>query len=114
MVASGGFGRVLATQRWHCQGFLAFATPSPLRIGTARDFRRLRSLRHPGLAVPGIAGSLARFSGTARDYWRGAGFRHPVLALPGIAGLRPLRSPRAPRPHPRSVTELSFDPNASS
>lgn len=102
MVASGGFGRVLATQGWQCQEFLAFAAPSPLKIGTARDFWRLRPPRHPGLAVPGIAGSLARFSGTARDYWRGAGFRHLVLALPGIAGLRPLRSPRAPRPRARN------------
>lgn len=94
-MASGGVGRVLATQGWQCQEFLAFAAPSPLKIGTARDFRRLRSLRHPGLAVPGIAGSLARFSGTARVFWL----------------LQPQR-PHAPIPTP--VTELSFDPNASS
>ena len=104
MVASGGFGRVLATQGWQCQEFLAFAAPSPLKIGTARDCWRRAGFRHPVLALPGIAGSLARFSGTARDYWRGAGFRHPVLALPGIAGLRPLRSPRAPRPRARNRT----------
>ena len=74
MVASDGVGRLRATQGWQCQEFLAFAAPSPLKIGTARDF------------------------------WRRAGFRHPVLALPGIAGLRPLRSPRAPRPRARNRT----------
>ena len=91
MVASDGVGRLRATQGWQCQEFLAFAAPSPLKIGTARDFWRRAGFRHPVLALPGIAGSLA-------------GFRHPVLALPGIAGLRPLRSPRAPRPRARNRT----------
>lgn len=51
-----GAGRVLATQGWHCQGFLASHAASP------------------------------PISGTARIPWRGAGFRHPALALPGFLG----------------------------
>lgn len=46
----------LASQGWHCQGFLASHAASP------------------------------PISGTARDYWRRAGFRHPALALPGFLG----------------------------
>ena len=90
MVASGGFGRVLATQDWHCQGFPAFAVSAPPRIGSARDCWLA------GAFFWHCQGLLAR-----------AGFRHPVLALPGIPGQE---RPRAPTP----VTELSFDPNASS
>lgn len=83
-----GHGRTLATGGWQCQELLARGASSPLRIGSARDFWRLRPRRHSGLALPGISGSAPRFSGTARDSWRGAGPRHWGLALPGFPGIR--------------------------
>lgn len=64
----------LASQGWHCQGFLAWGGPSPLSVGTAR-----------------ISGQKPLRIDSARDYWRGAGFRRPALALPGFSGAgRPL------------------------
>lgn len=36
MIGVRGF---LATQDWHCQGFLASAAPAPLSSGAANDFR---------------------------------------------------------------------------
>lgn len=63
----------LATQRWQCQGFLAFAAISPSRSGTARNYWR----------------SPLRI-GTARNNWRKPVPRHPTLALPGMIGVRGL------------------------
>lgn len=83
-----GHGRTLATGGWQCQELLARGASSPLRIGSARDFWRLRPRRHSGLALPGIIGFTPHFSGSARDYWRGAGPRHWRLAVPGIPGIR--------------------------
>ena len=58
-----------ATERWHCQRFLASGASSPPSSGTARDSWRQAAPRHPVLALPGIIG-----------------FRHSTLALPGIPG----------------------------
>ena len=60
----------LASQGWHCQGFLAWGGPSPLSVGTAR-----------------ISGQKPLRIGSARDYWRGAGSRQPALAVPGFSGV---------------------------
>ena len=52
-----GAGRVLASQDWHCQEFLAPGGLSPLRVGTARDSWRGAGPRHSALALPGFRGA---------------------------------------------------------
>ena len=60
---------LLATQFWHCQGFLAFAT----QIWHCQGF----------LACSGF---LPSSISTARDFWRGRPWRHSALALPMLSG----------------------------
>ena len=70
---------LLATERWHCQGFLAFPGSSPPSAGTARDSWRGAGFRHPGLALPGISGVPGVL---ATQLWHCQGFlargRHPA------------------------------------
>ena len=59
----------LATQGWHCQGFLASHAASPLSVGSARDYWRGAGARHSALALPGFLGK-----------------SHSGLAVPGFSG----------------------------
>lgn len=91
MVASGGFGRVLATQGWQCQEFLAFAAPSPLKIGTARDCWLAGAFFWHCQGLLARGGFSPPSAGTARVFW--------LLQPP-----RPPPRPHAPHPRPRNRT----------
>lgn len=61
----------VAAQHWHCQGFLARTPRKPPRPGTANDFW------HLPLSI-----------GAARDFWRGGPRCHSALALPTFSDVR--------------------------
>ena len=84
----------LASQGWHCQGFLASHAASPLSVGSARDYWRGAGPRHSGLALPGISG-MRRF--LASHFWHcqgllaQGGFPPPSSGTARISGQKPLR-----------------------